>query len=316
MVQTKKERLMAEVGGNIAESTGGQMPAALASRVAPASPAPKPARMQGVERSKNVAEISIDRIMPDPDQPRKEFGEKELERLGDSMKAKGQLQPIRVMWNPEASMYRIIMGERRYRAAIRAGMTTLSCVIHDSPLEPAEVLAIQMIENVHRDDLKPVEQARAVERLKAQFGWNQTRVAQELGVSQASVARMLSLLKLPEDVQERVDSGRIGRMAGHHIARADPASQSRVAESVESGRLTQEETAAVVEVAPKRAGGGKSRSKKSGANPSPAKRTSYAHNFDGIKILATRARGLTEAALLPAAESLVDRLKAAIGAVG
>jgi ParB family transcriptional regulator, chromosome partitioning protein len=310
--QTKKEKILAEVGGNIAESTGG-MPAPLASRVAPASPAPRPARMQGVERARNVAEIAVERIMPDPDQPRKDFPEKELDRLAESMKAKGQLQPIRVMWNPEASMYRIIMGERRYRAAMKAGLPTLSCVIHDGPLGPAELLTIQMIENVHREGLSAIEQAHAMERLKVENNWNQTTLAHELCMSQGAVAKTLALLKLPEEIQSKVESGKISKHAARQIARVDsPEAQARVASAVEKGSLTVEETAEVVKASPRRAPKSKPRAAK---RPAPKKATTWAHNFDGIKILATRGRGLTPADLRPALASALERIDSEIGAV-
>ena len=309
---SKRDRLMAEVGGNVEESTGGT--ATAAPPRAAAGPAPRPSRMMGVERSKDVAQIELGRLMPDPQQPRKEFGEKELDRLAESLKAKGQLQPIRVRWSQEASMYQIIMGERRYRAALRAGLPSLACVIHDGPIGPADVLAIQMVENVHRDDLKPVEQARAIERLKKEFGWNQQRVADELGMSQGAVAKTLALLKLAPEIQERVDSGKISKVAGQQIARVEPEAQAAVAAQVETGHLTEEETADVVKTAgPKRSRAGKGMAPRKKA--APKKPTSYAHNFDGIKIVATRGRGFTAAELRPAVASLLGRLDAEMGAV-
>ena len=103
--------------------------------IAAAAPA-GPDRLQGVARSKNAAEIPVDRIGPDPDQPREEFDAEALGRLAESLKTRGQLQPIRVRWDEEQGAYVIVCGERRWRAAELAGLPTMSCVIVDGPGRP------------------------------------------------------------------------------------------------------------------------------------------------------------------------------------
>jgi ParB family chromosome partitioning protein len=149
----------------------------------------------------------VDRIAADPDQPREEFDPEALQRLADSLRAKGQLQPIRVRWDEGRGAYIIICGERRWRAATMAGLETLHCVIVEGTVEPVELLAIQLVENALREDLRPVEQARAYRTLMDQKGWSTRQLAAELAVTQPQVVRTLALLDLPAVVQEAVEQG-------------------------------------------------------------------------------------------------------------
>ena len=136
-----------------------------------AGPRPMPAHLVGVVRSKDVSQIAIDRIDRDPRQPREEFDPEGLERLAQSLRQRGLLQPIRVRWDAGQERYVIICGERRWRAAKMAGLESLACVIVEGDLTHQERLAIQLVENALREDLKPIEQARAYKTLmKAQGG--------------------------------------------------------------------------------------------------------------------------------------------------
>ena len=153
-----------------------------------------PARLQGVAKSKNAVEISVDRIGPDPDQPREAFDPEALERLAASLKTKGQLQPIRVRWDEGRGAYVILCGERRWRAAMLVGLTTMSCVVHEGGVDPGELLALQCVENALREDLKPIEQAKAYKRLMDLHGWSGNQLAKELAIAQPCVVRALALL--------------------------------------------------------------------------------------------------------------------------
>ena len=128
-------------------------------------------------KSKDAVEIPLDKIVPDPDQPREEFDPEALERLAESLKTRGQLQPIRVRWDEAQGKYVIICGERRWRAARMAGLATMSCVVSEGPIDAGELLALQLIENCLREDLRPIEQARAFKSLMDRNGWsgNQAR---------------------------------------------------------------------------------------------------------------------------------------------
>src|SRR5512135_1710622 len=120
--------------GNVNESMGGSPPPMHG--VSAAGPRPVPARLQGLTRQNDVAQIPLDKIDRDPNQPREEFDEEALRCLAESLKARGQLQPIRVRWDDVLGVYVIVCGERRWRAARMAGLLTVSAVVMDGPIEP------------------------------------------------------------------------------------------------------------------------------------------------------------------------------------
>ena len=147
----KRDELIKAHGANISDSFGtGHAADGLPPGMSLAQAQRVPARDQGVIRSKHAVEIPVDKIQPDPDQPREGFEPEAMERLADSLRTKGQLQPIRVRWDEDRGFYIIIMGERRWRAAIQAGLVTLSCVVHQGPVEPGELLTLQLVENAVR----------------------------------------------------------------------------------------------------------------------------------------------------------------------
>lgn len=213
----------------------------------------QPPHLVGVTRDKGAVHIALDRIEPDPDQPRREFDEEELRRLADSLKARGQLQPIRVRWEEGRGVYVILVGERRWRAARLAGMESISCTLHEGRLAPQDRLIIQLTENALREDLKPVEQARAFQALIEVRGYTQRELAAELHVSLGCVTRALSLLQLPGDIQEVVDAGMIPPTAAHEISKAHPDDRADLAERVISGTMRTEDVARTVrESAPRK----------------------------------------------------------------
>ncbi|HEU5116713.1 MAG TPA: ParB/RepB/Spo0J family partition protein [Isosphaeraceae bacterium] len=193
----------------------------------------RPARLEGVRGDRASAWISVDRIERDPEQPREEFEPEALERLSTSLKTRGQLQPIRVRWHEGRGVYVILSGERRWRAARMAGLKELHCTVHEGEPGPSDLLALQLVENCLREDLKPVEQAKAYRRLMDSQGWTMTRLAEELAVHQTTVSRALALLALPETVQEQVEEGLLAASAAAEIARLpDLGSQEAVAATV------------------------------------------------------------------------------------
>jgi ParB family transcriptional regulator, chromosome partitioning protein len=159
-----------------------------------------------------ASEIPVDRIVPNPKQPRRTFAEAELQELAESIRAKGVLQAILVRPDPSnADMYEIIAGERRWRAARRAGLTSIPAVVR--VMDDREMLEIAIIENVQRADLNPVEEAEAYKALIDRFGRTQESVATQVGKSREHVSNTLRLLSLPDDVREHVREGRL--TAGH-----------------------------------------------------------------------------------------------------
>jgi ParB family transcriptional regulator, chromosome partitioning protein len=249
-----------------------------------------PARLQGVAKSKNTIDIPVEKIEADPDQPREEFEPEALGRLADSLKAKGQLQPIRVRWDEGREAYVIIMGERRWRAAVMAGLPVMTCVVHEGALDPGEQLAIQLVENALREDLRPVEQAKAYRRLMETHGWSGNRLAKELAIDQASVSRALSLLELPDAVQAKVDSGALPSRTAYEIGKlADASEQIALAERAAAGEISREQVQATVKAR-------KIGKPASAAAPAPRREIRF---DDGAKIVVTLPPGAsgTEAVL-------------------
>jgi ParB family chromosome partitioning protein len=212
-----------------------------------------PDRLQGVARSRDAAEISIDKIDRDLDQPREEFEPEALARLAESIRVRGQLQPIRVRWDEARSLYVIVCGERRWRAASMAGSTTMSCVIMDGPVSQAELLSLQLVENLVREDLRPIEQAKAFRAAMDLNGWSTHDVARELAVDQSSVVRALKLLDLPAAVQEQVEQGALPPATAYEVSKLDdPEEQAALAGRVVAEGLSRAETVEAVRRASKR----------------------------------------------------------------
>ncbi len=175
-----------------------------------------------IEDMKTVRHLPIEFLKRNPANPRKSFVEADLEDLTKSIREKGLLQPIMVRPAPgEPGSYEIVAGERRWRAAQKAGVHDVPVLIRD--LTDSESLEFAIIENVQRSDLNPVEEALGYRQLMDQFQYTQERMADALGKSRSHIANTLRLLKLPESVMESVRMGAL--TAGHArtlIASKDP----------------------------------------------------------------------------------------------
>lgn len=158
----------------------------------------------------SIQEIPIGDLDPNPDQPRQTFHEESILQLADSIREQGVLQPLLVVATANGR-YRIIAGERRYRASRQAGLETIPCIVRD--LDIVHQMEISLIENLQREDLNPIEAAKGVRMLMQQCGYTQEKVSLRLGKSRPAVANLLRLLSLPDEVMEMVQDGRIS--AGH-----------------------------------------------------------------------------------------------------
>jgi ParB family chromosome partitioning protein len=215
---SKLDELRKSAGRNVRDSTGGDRHG----DAAPAAPGPPP-RWRGVVRSRDAAAIPLEMIVADPAQPRTAFDEEGLARLAESLRDRGQLQPCRVRWAEERGAYVVLVGERRLRAARLAGLASLDCVMVEGPMADDERLAVQLVENALREDLGPVEQARAYRRLMDAKGWSTRELAAALAVAQSSVVRALALLDLPEAVREQVERGALGPSAAYEVGKLERA---------------------------------------------------------------------------------------------
>lgn len=157
-----------------------------------------------------IMQIPIGELDPNPDQPRQTFDETTIAQLAASIQDQGFLQPLLVVPTP-GGRYRIVAGERRYRAGRKAGVDTIPCIVRD--LDVTQQMEIALIENLQREDLNPMEAARGIDALKTQCGYTQEKIAARLGMSRPAVANMLRLLTLPDEVTEMVRDGLL--TAGH-----------------------------------------------------------------------------------------------------
>ena len=155
-------------------------------------------------------EIAIGDLDPNPDQPRRHFQEEAINQLAQSIADQGVLQPILVTPQP-GGRYRIVAGERRWRASRQAGLTTVPCVIRD--MDVIQQMEVALIENLQREDLNPMEVAAGIRSLMQQCGYTQEAVANRLCKSRPAVANLLRLLSLPEEVADMVRQGVLS--AGH-----------------------------------------------------------------------------------------------------
>lgn len=154
--------------------------------------------------------LPIDLISANPDNPRRHFSEEEIETLAKSLKDRGILQPIMVRPKGEGH-YEIVAGERRWRAAQRAGLHDVPVIIRE--LDDRETLEIALIENVQRADLNPLEEARAYKMLMEQYAYTQQQLAEQIGKSRSHIANTLRLMVLPDSVRQHIENGVLS--AGH-----------------------------------------------------------------------------------------------------
>jgi ParB family transcriptional regulator, chromosome partitioning protein len=155
--------------------------------------------------------LPVDKLEPNPQQPRLDFKKDELDGLADSIRQKGVIQPLIVRRKPGRDVYEIVAGERRWRAAQLVQLHEVPVVVRD--LSDTEVLEIAIIENIQREDLNAIEEALGFRQLMTRFGHTQEKLAEALSKSRSHVANLLRLLTLPSEVQEMVRGG--GLTAGH-----------------------------------------------------------------------------------------------------
>ncbi|HUP62324.1 MAG TPA: ParB/RepB/Spo0J family partition protein [Thermoanaerobaculia bacterium] len=193
------------------KALGRGLGALIPSRSADAAP-PAPA---------GLAQIPIEQILPNPFQPRKIFNETSIDELARSVREHGIVQPL-VVTRVGDHRYRLIAGERRFRAAQKAGLTSVPVVIKEMTTD-SDVLQIALIENIQREDLNPIEEAHAYHQLHEDFGLTQEEISRRVGKERSTVANFLRLIKLPESVKKLLASGQLSM--GH--ARAILAVESR-----------------------------------------------------------------------------------------
>ncbi len=272
-----------------------------------------PEKYQGSSRIKDALAIEPDRIIPDPDQPRKDFDPEALEALAASLRDRGQLQPIRVRWSPDAKHWVVVSGERRWRAARMAGLATIACVEAKAEMTPREILEDQLVENCIREDLRPIEQARAFRALLDSRGCSARQLAESLRISHQAVGRALSLLTLPEELRKQVDEGLVPASAAAEVAKVkDDETRREIAGKIAAGELTRDETVEVVRRATgdARSSGGPGHGKGSVRGKAKVLTSRVFKAEGGFKVTVERKRGVEAPGLLEALQEIVSRVEA------
>ncbi len=212
-------------------------PVESATALQPHNPLPE----SDAQEPRDFVHVQIDKLHNNPDQPRQQFDVQELKELAASITTMGVLQPILVRPLPLGATgeqhYQIVAGERRWRAAKEAGLTHVPVLIKD--LDERETLEIALVENVQRNDLNPVEEAKAYQRLVEQYNLTQEEVAEKVGKDRASVANFLRLLKLPQEVIDLLSDESISM--GHAkviMTVREPAVQRSLAKKVVDEQLS------------------------------------------------------------------------------
>jgi ParB family chromosome partitioning protein len=266
---------------------------------------------QGRSRLKGAATLERARIIPDPGQPRTEFDEEALEMLAASLRERGQLQPIRCRWDEGRGLYVIVLGERRWRAAALAGLESLDVIVDDEPATPEDLLEDQMVENCLRQDLRPMEQARAYRRLMDARGISLRGLAERLHVSPAAISKALATLELPEAIRESVDAGAIKPDIAYHLTQVhDPADQAALAARVVAEGLSRAET---VEAVKKAAGRPRATSSR-GRGVRNRKVTERAFKTEGgTRVTLENRKGLDGPAIVAALREATAKAEAEMG---
>lgn len=200
--------------------------------------------LEQLSQMSSIMMVPLDAIAPNPDQPRKQFDQQSLNELADSIREKGIIQPIIAEDRGDGS-YIIIAGERRYRAAKLAGLDEVPVISQE--LDDEEKLEIALIENIQREDLNAIDEARALQHAMDQGGLTQEQLAKRLGKSRSAVANALRLLRLDQEMQEAVVSGTV--TAGHAralLALHDEAERRRLFERVRDEGLSVREAEIMV----------------------------------------------------------------------
>jgi len=194
---------------------------------------------QSTPTNNGVQEIEVMKIAPNPHQPRLRFDAEKLQELADSIKEHGIIQPLVVTKN--GNQYEIIAGERRFQAAQLAGLKTVPVIVRQATEQQKLELAI--IENIHRHDLNPIEEAKAYVKLAQEFDLNQEMIAQKVGKSRSAIANKERLLKLPIEIQKALIEGKITE--GHAkaiLAIENPEKQRALFEMIVKNNLTVRQT--------------------------------------------------------------------------
>lgn len=198
--------------------------------------------IKGTNGPSGLLQLAIEKIVPNPFQPRTRFNELELDELSDSIRQHGVMQPVVVRQTVRG--YELIAGERRWRASQRAGLAEIPALVRD--LDDQQVAALALIENIQREQLTAIEQARALARMRDQFSMDQTALATMISSSRSNVANLLRLLNLSQGVQSMLEEGRLEMGHARSLLPLPENMQVKTAEDVLRSQLSVRQTETLV----------------------------------------------------------------------
>lgn len=298
---SKANNLMERFGSNISQAVTMRAGSGLSSSAADPS-----LKFADAIKSRAFGELPVGSVERDESQPREEFDPADLERLAASIRRFGQLAPIRVRHDESRGAWVVLVGERRLRACKLAGLERVRVEFVERPMTETDILAEQMVENVARADLRPVEEGRAYRRLMDLNGWTVEQLAETLGVQATTAHHRLGLLRLPDDVAGMVDTGQIRASAAYEISKLQIADDQRelAAEVVAEGldfKATADRVKARKSARKPQGRGGK-------PNSLPTSRT--VKTPGGFKLTIEHKRGFDEAAMVTALRDALAQIEA------
>jgi ParB family chromosome partitioning protein len=191
------------------------------------------------ESESSLLEVPLTQISASPYQPRQVFNDEAIDELSQSIREHGVLQPV-ILKRVAPDAYELVAGERRFRAAKQAGLTSIPALVRD--YQPPQMLEVALIENLQREDINAVDAAQAYQRLRSEFGLTQEEIARRVGKAQSTIANTLRLLALPDSVLESVQKGEISEGHARAILQARPEAQHQVWENARKLGLSVRET--------------------------------------------------------------------------
>lgn len=235
MSKSKRASIVTTLGDHMQESAGGK--SILADD-----------RFQGfIPSNSGSGEMEMSRIAEDPDQPRKTFDEEALKLLASNIKIHGVQQPIQLRWSEKLSKWLIVYGHRRYRASKLAGLSTIPCVFISDDVNEPTIRVRQLVENCQREDLAPMELARAIAALASLTNWSNRQIAEELGFTVRTVERYQQLIKLPDEVQQQVVDGELAPTVAIEVLRIkDETQQKETGKEIARQKLNREQAKDVI----------------------------------------------------------------------
>lgn len=262
-------------------------------------------------KPKVIQDVPIEQLKPDPKNPRTTASRGNMERLIADIKKNGVKTPLKVRRGASDSEGIVQGGHRRLYAATEAGLATVPCVLEARELSDAESLEELLLDNEHREDLPPMDKARAIKELMALRSWTQQQVADALNIEQGTVSTLLRLLHLPESIQAHVNDGSIPVSTGYAISRFEKSQQAEIATKVLAGKLTGTQVGQMVNKEKRGERGGKpNRNAVSGSDSDVAFKTD--RTFQAPKGVAVTVRSLTsnmsKADIAEALEAVIGEL--------